>query len=174
MKPTYSKEESAAITLEREALPEQHRNWSLNNGRNIFRPIHYLGSKLRILDFIQRAIDDVDPSGTTVCDLFAGSGTVSCKLSSTRNVTSVDIQEYSRVICSALLRPAKYPGKVTDFIEQCRQSVHTKSLEWVIEPLATYESTCVAQAESGYPEPLCELIEHGSIVGLEIESKPKC
>ena len=146
MKSTYSKEESATIALAGEALPDDRRNWSPNNSRDIFRPIHYLGSKLRILDFIQRTIDDVDPSGAGVCDLFAGSGTVSYKLSSTHSVTSVDIQEYSRVICSALLKPTRYLGETTDFVDECRQSARKKSLERAIEPLAIYESTCITKA----------------------------
>ena len=43
----------------------------------VFRPIHYLGSKLRMVDEIVEAVDKVDPSKARVCDLFAGSGTVS-------------------------------------------------------------------------------------------------
>ena len=70
------------------------------------RPIHYLGSKLRFVDFIRSTIDTVDSTGGYVCDLFAGSGTVSKYLSNTRPVISVDIQEYARVICSALLNPS--------------------------------------------------------------------
>ncbi len=72
----------------------------------ITRPIHYLGSKLRLVDSIIKVIDELDPSMGPVCDLFSGSGTVSGFLSITRDVTAIDIQEYSRVICSALLKPA--------------------------------------------------------------------
>lgn len=52
------------------------------NGSQISRPIHYLGSKLRLTSVISTMIDQVDPSQGTVCDLFAGSGTVSKALSS--------------------------------------------------------------------------------------------
>src|SRR3974390_731278 len=72
---------------------------------DIARPIHYLGSKLRIVHLVQEVLDEIDPLRGPVCDLFAGSGTVARGLSRSRKVISVDIQEYSRVLCSALLNP---------------------------------------------------------------------
>src|SRR5947209_9370032 len=71
----------------------------------LWRPIHYLGSKLRLADSIRELISDLDPTSGMVCDLFAGSGTVSMALSRERNVVAADIQEYSRVLCTALLLP---------------------------------------------------------------------
>ncbi len=79
----------------------------LNN--EVFRPIHYLGSKYRILDLIKNTIDEIDPEKGEVCDLFSGSGSVSFFLSQDRAVTAIDIQEYSRVICSAVL--SDFPDK---------------------------------------------------------------
>lgn len=132
-----------------------------------FRPIHYLGSKLRILDFIQSAIDQVEPSGGGVCDLFAGSGTVSRHLSKFRPVTSVDIQEYSRVICSALLKPISGKFNVNEYLEGCQTSSHYTKLYSCIEPMIEYEAFCIDQALHGDPNPLCELLEKGSILTYE-------
>ncbi|WP_218061441.1 DNA adenine methylase [Paenibacillus kribbensis] len=132
-----------------------------------FRPIHYLGSKLRILDFILNTIDQVEPSGGGVCDLFAGSGTVSRHLSRFRPVTSVDIQEYSRVICSALLKPVARGFNVNEFLEGCLNSSHYEKLYSSIQPMIEYESFCINQALHGDPNPLCELIEKGSILSYE-------
>ena len=64
--------------------------------RSVRRTIHYLGSKLRLLDPIRQAVSSVAPIGQPVCDLFAGSGIVSLSLASQWDITSVDIQEYSR------------------------------------------------------------------------------
>jgi adenine-specific DNA methylase len=137
-----------------------------------FRPIHYLGSKLRILDFIKDAIDKVDPSNGCVCDLFAGSGTVSRFLSNERPVISVDIQEYSRVLCSALLRP--YCSiKYCDVVELCRKSEHFEKLRWALEPLINHETNCINLALSEHPIPLCELIENGSIISFESGFAPE-
>ena len=64
--------------------------------------VHYLGSKLRLADLIAELLDDL--AAGPVCDLFAGSGTVSLALSRNRDVLAADIQEYSRVICTALFK----------------------------------------------------------------------
>lgn len=132
-----------------------------------FRPIHYLGSKLRILDFIQNAVDDVSPSGGRVCDLFAGSGTVSMHLSRIRPVTSVDIQEYSRVLCSALLKPSSFEHPVNWFVDNCKNSKDYDRLLWCSQPLVDYEEHCMKQALQGELVPLCDLVENGSILGFE-------
>ncbi len=132
-----------------------------------FRPIHYLGSKLRILDFIQNTLDQVEPTGGGVCDLFAGSGTVSRHLSRFRPVTSVDIQEYSRVICSALLKPIGKDFNVSEFLEWCQNSSHYDKLYFSIQPMIEYEALCINQALHGDPNPLCELLEKGSILSYE-------
>ena len=42
--------------------------------RGVRRTIHYLGSKLRLLEPIRRVVASVAPVGQPVCDLFSGSG----------------------------------------------------------------------------------------------------
>ena len=78
---------------------------NLSDKSKPFRTVHYLGSKLRILEFIKQLVDELDPEKSGVCDLFSGSGSVSQYLSSERKAISVDIQEYSNVVCNALLNP---------------------------------------------------------------------
>ena len=75
-----------------------------NSPQQVWRPIHYLGSKLRLTDEICHLLDGLAEG--PVCDLFAGSGTVSLALSRGRDVLAADIQEYSRVICTAILKPS--------------------------------------------------------------------
>lgn len=133
-----------------------------------FRPIHYLGSKLRMLDFIAEAVDSVDSSKGIVCDLFSGSGTVSSFLSASRPVVAVDIQEYSRVLNSAILKPAVWNLNSTDFINKCKNSKNFKILSWALEPLVLHEKVCINLALSGKPELLCEMLESGSIIGNEL------
>lgn len=69
-----------------------------------FRTLHYLGGKSRIIKPLKEIIKSID-SNKGLCDLFAGSGAVSQAFSNERRVVANDIQEYSRVICSALLNP---------------------------------------------------------------------
>ena len=82
-----------------------------------WRPIHYLGSKLRLIGPISDLLDELDPSRGRVCDLFAGSGTVSLALSQQRKVLAADIQEYCRVICEAVLLPAPIDPHFLECIE---------------------------------------------------------
>jgi adenine-specific DNA methylase len=132
------------------------------------RPIHYLGSKLRIVDLVREVVDTLDASGGPVCDLFAGSGTVSRELSTSRTVVAVDIQEYSRVLCSALLNPpCVTKDAVKQFLNRAFSSEHARRLSWAIEPMVSYEASCRHQAEIGNVEPLCQLLEHGSIISFE-------
>lgn len=67
------------------------------------RIIQYLGSKLQILDEIEQEIDSITPVNGTVCDLFAGSGAVSNRLSSKYQVYANDTQHYSEVLLKVLL-----------------------------------------------------------------------
>lgn len=139
----------------------------------VFRPIHYLGSKLRILDFIESTINTIDPEKGRVCDLFSGSGSVSFKLSKTRPVTSVDIQEYSRVICSAVLNPVKINQKFIDnFIPKTLELQHTRNLINAVSPLINYERECISNTLNHKQlEKLCGILENGSIISHEITKK---
>lgn len=134
----------------------------------IFRPIHYLGSKLRIVEAITAAVDSVAPIHSPVCDLFAGSGTVSLALSQSRPTTAVDIQEYSRVLCSALLTPPTlHTNDLGRLFHQARASKHSELLSWAVAPLVAHEARCLEQARGGKLEALCDLIDHGSPLAFQ-------
>lgn len=130
-----------------------------------WRPIHYLGSKLRILDPIRRAIQALEPNGLPVCDLFSGSGTVAAGLGTDRDVVAVDIQEYARVLCSALLSPADInPDCLVAEARRAKDESMRDGLAWAATPLIQHEITCFKKAQTGELEPLCELIEAGSVI----------
>lgn len=134
----------------------------------VFRPIHYLGSKLRFLEAIESAINDIDPSGGPVCDLFSGSATVSRYLSRSRRVIAVDIQEYARVLADAVLNGATSPS--TDF--SARASLTDRRAEAIrraLRPIIELENEVTQLAEGGEIAPLCELIELGN---LERDGEP--
>lgn len=79
--------------------------------RAIFRPVQYLGSKLRAIDAISSLVQDVAPAGT-VADLFSGSSVVSQGMAlSGHVVTSVDVQRYSVVFAQALLGVGRTSGE---------------------------------------------------------------
>jgi adenine-specific DNA-methyltransferase len=137
----------------------------------VFRPIHYLGSKLRVLPAIERAIDRLDPTGGVVCDLFSGSATVSRYLSRRRRVLSVDIQEYARVLAEAVLNndPSWTTASVEEALRRDRRSV---ALREAISPLATLEGEAALAAMRGELEPLCDLLELGNLASLNANLLP--
>ena len=138
----------------------------------VWRPIHYLGSKLRIVERLRLTLDQVDPARGTVCDLFSGSGTVSAALAASRDVIAVDIQEYSRVLCSAVLKPpALFDSEVRKFIQRAGGRSHAERLS-AAAPLIEYEQLCLDKARMGEFEPICELIEHASIVAFHGPDRP--
>lgn len=147
----------------------------LKNKKNeeVFRPIHYLGSKLRILDFIENTINNIDPEKGRVCDLFSGSGSVSFKLSKTRPVTSIDIQEYSKIICNAILNPIQVEQTfINNFIQKSLELPSTQNLINAFELLINYEKECIANSlDQRELEKLCEILENGSLISYELNKK---
>ncbi len=133
-------------------------------GPLIFRPIHYLGSKLRALRSILTEIDKLDPQRGRVADLFAGSGAVSAALSMQRDVTAVDVQEYSRVLCSSLLGLSWFSAEAANqFEHKVRNSPLLEKLLHCLEPLITLEQRCIRDALCGRAEGICDVIQSGSI-----------
>lgn len=143
-------------------------NLSNNNPDYYMRPIHYLGSKLRMLDEIKFQVDrQIRPDGI-VCDLFAGSGTVSRFLSSSRSVVSSDAQEYSKVLCGALLQTPETFVDAEVFIEKCKLSENSKLLHHVFHELLQYETESLnnARANNNVAD-IADIIDYGSILDYE-------
>lgn len=135
----------------------------------IFRPIHYLGSKLRLASAIADALDDANATRGTVLDLFAGSGTTALALAGNRRVIASDIQEYSRVICSALLssRPP-IADIVAVFAEHLKAgSPLLAAMRYAVEPLVHFERDALKAARRGETDAICSVLEHGSILAVE-------
>lgn len=134
------------------------------------RLIHYLGSKLRLLSPIRDAVAEVVPRGGIVCDLFSGSGTVAAALSTEWNVLASDVQEYSRVITSALLRPPASRPRASAIIRRSTESETCARLHNALSPLVEYEGHCLDRAAQGDPDELFDLLEHGSLVHRAISA----
>lgn len=131
-----------------------------------FRPIHYLGSKARLLDVIEQTLDELAPAAP-VCDLFSGSAVVAARLARRRDVVAVDIQEYARVLASALLRPARVSA--SEVLARARELSGCIA----VADLSAHEAACLVQAADGRPDGLCDLLERGSIVAsTEADAAP--
>ena len=139
--------------------------------KKTFRTIHYLGSKLRVLDFIKNVVDEVDPDKGGVCDLFSGSGSVTQHLSSERKVISVDIQQYSNVICSALLNPVNdsFIDSFTDKVKDSGRIEHNLNL---FKDIVRYEDSVINGGLSNDLEFICDFLENASLYSA-LASVPK-
>lgn len=131
-----------------------------------FRTLNYLGSKLRLLDFIENKVLEITPRGAGICDLFAGSGCVSRKLSKLHPVVTCDIQSYSKVITNALLKKFDLDNNA---INRFFEDINTDSAEALREafsPLIELEHNAI---ESKNLEILTCILEHGSLEVFTIE-----
>ena len=130
-----------------------------------FRTLNYLGSKLRLLDFIEENVRKVTPDDAGVCDLFAGSGCVSYKLSRLFPVVACDIQHYSKVICDALLQPSTLTEEaVKAFMPEIKDC--NSLLCDAFTPLIELEEESIRNENL---ELLTDIVEHGSLEVYNLE-----
>lgn len=125
-----------------------------------FRTLNYLGSKLRLLNFIEENVSNLAPEGTGVCDLFAGSGCVSYRLSRLFPIISCDIQAYSNVICKALLNSYNINQAVFTSIFNETTTADAVSLLNCFVPLIKLEEEAINNKDL---ITLTDIIEHGSV-----------
>lgn len=131
-----------------------------------FRTLNYIGSKLRLLDFIQDKVFSLTREGQGVCDLFAGSGCVSYKLSKFFDVTCCDIQGYSKIICDTLLKKITVSNKdIEDFITTISLN---STLYKCFLPLIMIEEEAISNKNI---EILTEIIENGSVEVFHLEER---
>lgn len=136
-----------------------------------FRTLNYLGSKLRLLDFIEDKVLDVTPQGAGICDLFAGSGCVSRKLSRLYPVVSCDIQGYSKVIANALLNKFDVTDKTIEDFFMSLDNEYANKLREAFAPLIELEQNAI---DSKKLEVLTCILEHGSLEVFNIEHDLSC
>lgn len=84
-------------------MKEKNRSDQMTFTKEFPSVIKYMGSKTEVLDLIEAGFDYLDRPYKYVCDLFAGSATLSGALRNQANVISNDIQTYSAVFTNAYL-----------------------------------------------------------------------
>lgn len=93
-----------------------------NRCRAVFRPIQYLGNKLRALDEIVTAADEICGRSARIGDLFSGTSVVSQAFANAGHlVSAVDAQRYSHVFSTALL------GVGRGYRQSCSNLIKTDS-----------------------------------------------
>lgn len=136
-----------------------------------FRTLNYLGSKLRLLDFIDDKVRELTSPTEAVCDLFAGSGCVARKLSKDFQVVACDIQNYSKVICDALLKRFTVTDADVDNFFVSLNTKRTNRLRSAFAPLIEIEQKAIKDKDL---EVLTVILEHGSVEVYNIEPTESC
>jgi len=103
-----------------------------------------------------------------VCDLFSGTGVVAARLAQRYDVLTTDIQEYARVLASALLEPRPLPRAEVDRL-LVEANIQVRAMGPCIQTLAEAENAAITQTISGDPRVLCDIVESGSIMGFRLE-----
>ena len=139
---------------------EQPIEWA---EQRAFRPIQYLGSKLRLLDHIESAVMECSSSGRVV-DLFSGSGVVANALSYRFDVTATDIQQYSCDLARALLL-ANGPENdaLVEWLHVLQESKQLRQHQELFRPLIELEEAAMASAHGGDFDALIRFTEMGSV-----------
>lgn len=134
-----------------------------------FRPIQYLGSKLRLLENIEDLINE-HTLGNNVCDLFSGSGVVSHYLSSNYKIIANDIQRYSCAITEGLLDCDQISDDLLKSImNQLRSSnLYQKGLKSA-QKLIDFENNSLEEAKNGNPNLLIGFSEQCSLYTYDVE-----
>lgn len=125
-----------------------------------FRPVQYLGSKWRIRSEVANAVSAVTPIGGRVHDIFAGTGVVAAELANSYPVTATDIQEYSRVLTSALTEPAKIDGE--QWLLEARRLREGWTNALGLGRLLSFESDVLAGGDAS-AKLLADMVASGSI-----------
>lgn len=123
---------------------------------------YYLGSKQRMAQELTSCVSEVC-DGSNVLDLFSGMGSASIALSRHFDVVAVDVQEYSRAMCSALLVEA-CEADVPAWKDVSRYSSAFDQLMLVYEPMVEYESMARQVYRSGSAGVFADVIEHGCML----------
>lgn len=137
----------------------------LSNMQYHFRTLNYLGSKLRLLNFIEENVRKITPDGAGVCDLFAGSGCVSYCLSRLYPVVACDIQAYSATICNALLQKDDLDLPTIESIICATKSDEASKLQKCFASLIELEENAIANKDL---ITLTDILEHGSVEAYDL------
>jgi adenine-specific DNA methylase len=130
-----------------------------------FRPIQYLGSKLRLVREISE-ITEANKTSDLVCDLFAGSGVVSHYLAQSNTVISVDVQHYSTVISTALTNGYKFSEEEKLlFLNEVITHPVFEELKFIFDPLIEVEEALmVSELETKQKKTeFANFVEHCSV-----------
>ncbi len=103
------------------------------------------------------------PGGGRVLDLFSGTGVVAAHFVSRRPVLAVDVQEYARVLAAAVLADVDVAASEVLALLREQMAVEDEGADAALAQLAAWEASCIRRAARGEYEPICAVVEYGSL-----------
>lgn len=120
------------------------------------RVIQYLGSKLKILNEIKTEIDKITTHEEIVVDLFAGTGVVANYLAKDYRVIANDIQAYSSLITSVLVKGMNTSFSYEDLIASSGYEKNKNALQEAFKDILEYEEKVLNEEDYVSLAYLCE------------------
>ena len=124
---------------------------------------YYLGSKRRMADAVADAAASLAPDGGNALDLFSGMGSASIALARRFRVTAVDVQEYARTVCSALLDGSEPTEADTEVFFEHADEARSTLLE-AYRPLVDLEERALESDGVEGDEELARIITTGCLL----------
>lgn len=130
-----------------------------------FRPIQYLGNKIRLLDVIAAAVESVAEPSARVADLFSGTSVVGRRLAARNAVTAVDVQGYAAALGRAmLLTDAADLSAFNEPLFLERAAAAHERLRKAFKPLIEREEGALSDLRKGQVAAIEGIIEGGSVI----------
>lgn len=126
------------------------------NVKEKIRVIQYLGSKVNILDAIEKEIKKITPEHGTVVDLFSGTGVVSSYLADSYRVIANDVQEYSSLITGVLIKNSRSLIGYDDLINSEAYKNNKDELCKYFKDILEYEQQVIENNDTELLAKLCE------------------
>lgn len=137
-----------------------------------FRPIQYLGSKLKLLNEIEMLTQKV-AINENFCDLFSGSGVVSHYMSHQYNIVACDIQNYSSILCSALIKESNFNlENINNIIDKIKEQY--SNLPEEIRLLINYEKKLLEDSTEHNTELLINFSRNASLYINKVNPTQLC
>lgn len=121
------------------------------HGERVYRPIQYLGNKLRALEQILAAVGNLVRPGSRVVDLFTGTTVVAQGLAARQyRVSAVDTQGYAVIFARAMLGIGRLRGEACSFatLKGLGVTVTNEALRGPWKPFVDREAEALARADA--------------------------
>ncbi|MCE6238521.1 DNA adenine methylase [Acinetobacter pittii] len=144
---------------------EEFADKTVKINRDALKTLNYLGNKSRMMDSILEVILQETSKEDVICDLFAGSGSVTQALSSSRAVIAVDIQAYSAELIKSICNINQTLELKSEEIIEAVDSEFSRLYD-LFSDLIEYEKLLLSSPENSLQ--LANFIENSSLIKFSL------